>query len=284
MPTVRRARVAMACWFEAWLHDEADNGDAAHLAAVADAALDEVARAERLLSRFDPAAELFRVNRDASARPVRASPALRDVLRDCLGWWAATQGAFDPCAGGPAPFGAAVELDDRAGTVRLLDPDARIDLGGFAKGYALDRAARVLDDHGIASAFLHGGTSSALARGAGPGGEPWAVAIRDPFGVDPDAAVGRVELRDRALSSSAAFGPGSGRSDVIDPARGMPLGEQAAVTVVAATAAEAEVYSTALLAMGRAGSARFLQRARPPIRVGWAHRGGVDWIDARPGG
>lgn len=72
-------RPAMGTFFEAFLAGE----DEEHLEAVAAALLDEVSRLERLLSRFDPAAEVARVNREAARRPVRMNADLWDVVSRC---------------------------------------------------------------------------------------------------------------------------------------------------------------------------------------------------------
>ncbi|WP_435020442.1 FAD:protein FMN transferase [Tundrisphaera sp. TA3] len=279
MPIVHRIRPAMATTFEAWLVGD----DEEHLDAVAGAALDEIRRVERLLSRFDPAAEVARVNREAAARPVRVDRELLAILLDARSWWERTDGSFDIlAAAGARPglrFDDRIAIDPDAATVRFLDPAARIDLGGYGKGYALDAAARVVAEFGIRSAFLHGGTSSALARGVGPDGHPWQIALRDPFANDPGTELGRVELVDCGFSSSATLGPGMARSDILDPRTGTPQSEQAAVSAIAPTAAEAEVLSTALLAMGKDRGQRWQKRTqRDGVRVAWIDRDGVEWL------
>src|SRR5438132_927598 len=72
-------RVAMGTYFEVFLAGD----DEEHLRAVADAVLDEVVRAERLLSRFDPASEVSRINRLAGQQPVLVDVEVLDVLRTC---------------------------------------------------------------------------------------------------------------------------------------------------------------------------------------------------------
>jgi thiamine biosynthesis lipoprotein len=131
----------------------------------------------------------------------------------------------------------------------------------------------------VRAGLIHGGTSSVLAVGVHPAGHAWPVGIRDPFG-DAGGAVslGQLSLSDRCLSCSAAFSAGQPISDIIDPLRRAPLEEQAACVVVAPTALEAEVYSTACLCMGKAQAQRYTGgRAAAGMHVGW-----IDQSDGRP--
>src|SRR5437763_14639010 len=100
--TAHARREAMGTFFEVFLAGDDDE----HLLAVADAALDEVTRLERLLSRFDPASEIARVNREAAGRPVLVDYEVWDLLRACRDPRDRTAGCFDVTAGsgggGPA--------------------------------------------------------------------------------------------------------------------------------------------------------------------------------------
>jgi thiamine biosynthesis lipoprotein len=269
----------MATWFEVLLVGV----DEEHLMAVGEAALDEVDRIERLLSRFDPASETSRINREAGSRPVLVDREMFAILRDCRDWSEKTGGYFDLCADSVP---GAIELDEESRTVRLVDPSARLDFGGFGKGYALDAAWRILDEFGVDSALLHGGTSSILARGCPEDAPAWRVGLRDPF--DAEREVMRIPLMDRCLSSSAALAPGSTVSDIFDPIYSGPLRRQAACSEVAPTAREAEVLSTALVAMGRRKAGEIVDRgAFPGCRAAWIEREGervaVEWLTGEGG-
>ena len=99
---------------------------------------------------------------------------------------------------------AHVILDESEFTVRFDREGMMIDLGAIGKGYAIDRAVEILREAGIASALLHGGTSTVYGIGRPPGGEGWNVAIAASS--DQSRAHGAVTLRDNALSVSAVWG------------------------------------------------------------------------------
>lgn len=279
----------MATLFEAWLAGE----DHEHLEATGRAALDEVARVEAMLSRFDPTAEVARVNREAASRPVRVDVELFAILGDCLAWCERTGGYFDVSVPGRergvrvGDLPESIRLDAEDRTVRFRDEGVRLDFGGYGKGYALDRAARILEAHGVENALVHGGTSSVLARGRATGGTPWRVGLRDPAGAQEGRPAAHAELRDCALSYSAALDGTSAPSDIVDPHTGAALERQAACAVVAPSAVAAEVWSTALLAMGRERALGALDPGRlPGCSVAWlgAVREGevVEWLHRSP--
>lgn len=236
---MRLAAEAMRTRFECVLHGE----DAALLRAAGEAALAEIRATERILSRFAPAAETARLNAAAASHACRVSAGMWETLDCCRRLLTDTGGAFDAAAATPPGF-AAVELDDAARTVRFRHPRIALDFGGIGKGVALDRAAAVLREAGVAAALLHGGTSSVLALGAPPDAPAWRIEIADP-GADGRALAG-VELRDAALGVSS-------RARALDPRDGSPAAGPTRLAVVrASSAAEADAWATALLLRGTA--------------------------------
>jgi thiamine biosynthesis lipoprotein len=243
---IERQRPAMGTWFAATLLGD----DREHLAAVAEAALDEVVRIERLLSRFDPRSEIARINREAGRRAVLIDRDVLGILTIAQAAWERTEGYFDVTAGRGTI--AAVAVDAHARTVRFEQPDVALDLGGIGKGYALDRGAEIVRAQGVESAFLHGGTSSALALGSAENGRPWTVSVRDPFAPAAEAAgLFQVGLEGCGFSCSATRGAGQAVSDLVDPHTGRALEGHAACAVLARDATQAEIFSTALLCMGK---------------------------------
>lgn len=338
--TLHRQRPAMGTWFEVWLVGD----DAEHLAAVADAALDEVERVERLLSRFDPRSEVTRLNREAASRAVRVDYELLEIVRACRAGWERTGGYFDPTVGSRSRIAFdGIQIDEDRRTIRFLDGGLALDLGGFGKGYALDRAVGVLAAFGVYSALLHGGTSSVRALGRDAEGHAWLVELRhatrqstcrgDTALRAPSRSVGgeanhsvltqgtsgfsigrtspgrrgasnasshtqeklsvrqprgtgqaAYRLSDRALSCSSALAPGRDISDTLDPFTGDPLRTSDACIVLDRSAAEAEILSTALLAMGKARAALYAERhARNELAIAWLEPGRApEWLTGTP--
>ncbi|MBA4147504.1 MAG: FAD:protein FMN transferase [Verrucomicrobia bacterium] len=251
-------RPAMNTWFEIVLPGD----DAENLQAAGEAALDEIERIEKLLSRFDPASEVSRINRDAAISPVLLDVELTGILETCRKAWLETDGFFDIAVNREedANFGA-IDFDPDTRLIFFRNVNARLDFGGFGKGYALDCAARLLRECGVKQALLHGGTSSVLAIGNDANEQPWRIGLRDPW--KDDVVLQQVDLSDNALSTSAT---GKTVSDILDPFQRQPLQEKASCTVIAESAAQAEVFSTALLCMGKDKVASFVS---PEIKALW---------------
>lgn len=262
----------MHTWFEIVLPDPTENRLAA-----AEAALDEIERVEGVLSRFDPASETWRVNRQAAQAPVRLSVELAAFLQRCRDFCAETEGYFDVTAGS-VPAGTAPEevmqLDEVQRTLFFLHPEVRLDFGAVGKGYALDRAALVLQEMGVTDALLHGGTSSVRALGTN-GGHPWRVGLRALTAGAGES--GDLFLQDASLSVSGSVHPGQKISDVINPHTGQRLEHAAFCAVQAADGVAAEVYATAFLCLGREKAELFCHAHPDPCRtVIFSEAGGTD--------
>ena len=187
----------MATRFEILLHGQNE----AALRAAGEEALDEVDRLEAQLSLYRPTSEIARVNALAARQAVRVSPPVFRLLELAQRLHRETRGAFDIALGPlvrcwgfmggngsmpePAPLAGAralagmrhVRLDAADCSVRFDREGVMIDLGAIGKGCAIDCAARILRESGVASALLHGGTSTTYALGAPPGAEAWQVAV-----------------------------------------------------------------------------------------------------------
>jgi thiamine biosynthesis lipoprotein len=235
--------------------------DEQHLEAVAIAVLEEITRLDGVLSRFDPRSEIARINREAGETAVRVDRELFALLEACEQARQRMNGYFDVTQGG------GLELNTANCAVRLATAEAQIDLGGVGKGYALDRGREILQRFQVANAFLQGGTSSALAIGD----EVWPIDLRHP--AKPDVIVARIELANHGLSCSAVRHAEQEQSDIVNPLTGAPLVGDAACVVLAASAAEAEIFSTALLAMGKSQAKDYL-RANPDLNLE------VHWLNA----
>lgn len=140
------------------------------------------------------------------------------------------------------------ELDEDAGRVRKLVEGVEFDLGGIAKGYALDLAAERMESAGADGALVDIG-GDVLAVGENRAGAPWRVGVRHPFAGDEIIVV--LALSDRAVATSGVqqrFHEIGGRrySHIIDPRTGRPAEQSPSVTVVASDGATADAWATVL--------------------------------------
>lgn len=169
-----------------------------------------------------------------------------------------------PAGDAPAGFAQALELD-RTGSVprvRLHDPGAAVDLGGIAKGYAVDLAARVLRDRGIFHALVNAG-GDLVALGTDGQGEPWTVGVRSPDGSGRVVEVLRVT--DAAVATSGTYLQGA---HLLDPRSAAPVRTSTrSLTVEAATCMDADAAATALFGAPAEERRRILHAAAPGARI-----------------
>jgi thiamine biosynthesis lipoprotein len=269
--------------------------DPRHAHAALDAAVRELTRLEALLTRYDDASEVGRANRGAAVAPVDVGAETALVVEEALRWAEASDGAFDPCleraielwdvvhrrtppadalvrplAGRRLHRAVDVARSATGGTLRFSDPDVGLDLGGIAKGYAVDRAAAALRAHGVRDALVNVG-GDLVALGRAETGDPWRIGIRSP--ADPDALAGTVEVSDAAVATSGDyeryfdFG-GRRYHHILDPATAAPRrGTTHSVTILAPTCLAADAAATACFGRDDAFARRLLSSRAPGARL-----------------
>lgn len=279
----RDSRVIMGTLFEVQVYD----ANAARAKGAIAASLDEMARVDRLLSNYNPASELSRMNQGASQAPFHASPELFSFVTASRQFYNGTDGTFDPTVGAlvrawgffsrkpglpnAEQIAAArlasgfdkVQIDPGEKTIRYAVPDLEMDPGGIGKGYAADQATEVLKRLGIHAALVSAGGSSISTIGHPPGQRAWRVAISNP--ANPSKALAVVELRDTSLSTSGvsrqSLESGSHTySHIFDPRTGEPVENMCQVTVVTQNGTAAEALSKAAFILSREDLAGVLKR------------------------
>ena len=266
---IRREQAIMgtAIAVDLWA-DDAQAGEAA-CAAV----MDEMHRIDRAMSPHKPASELSRINREAAHRAVPLSIEMYQLIERALAFSRLSDGAFDISYAAvghlydyrrrvrpdEATLAAAralvgwrqLMLDPRARTLRFAKVGMRIDLGGFAKGHAMDNAARLLRQRGVAHAMVSAGGDSRVIGDRR--GRPWSVAIRDPRRAGEVVAV--LPLEDVSISTSGDSEryfdeAGERHHHLIDPATGRsPCGVHS-VTILASDGLTSEAMSKIVFVLG----------------------------------
>jgi FAD:protein FMN transferase len=246
---------------------------------------------ESALSRFRPDSELSRLNA-AAGRPVRVSWLLLTVVEAALRAAAATDGVFDPtlepalralgydrtfadvapdgpAQARPAPGGAwrRIQLDRDAGTLRLPAGSA-VDLGGIAKGMAVDAAIGELVRRGVAAAVVDAGGDIAVT-GRPPVGQAWQLSVETRRGERAIGIAGGA-LATSGISRRRWQRAGAEVHHLVDPRTGASARNDLwSVTTAAASCAQAEVAAKVAFVLGRREGARFLlRRGIPALLVG----------------
>lgn len=242
--------------------------------AALDAVMQEMHRIDRAMSPHKPDSELSRINRDAGRGPVALSEEMTRLVGRALAFSAQSGGAFDityaavgrlydyrrkvrPDAKALALAQAAVgwrhlEFDAKAGTLRFAVPGMCIDLGGFAKGHAVDNAAAIVQHLGIRHANIAaGGDSRVLGDRRG---RPWTIGIRDPR--RSARVVAMLPLEDVSVSTSGDYeryfetASGERCHHLIDPATGRSPDGVRSVTVLGPDGLVTEALSKAVFVLG----------------------------------
>ena len=276
-------RLSMACVYAI----DAYGPDAAALPRIVEDAFDEVDRIDRLMSHYKADSPLSHLNRDAATNSVKVDAELFDFIAEAIRYSRESDGAFDITVGplmkawgffrgeGRMPsdaelatarrhVGAAhLVLDPAAKTIRFDEPGVELDLGGIAKGYAVDRAVRLLKARHVAAALVSAGGSTIYALGAPPGRTGWDVAIQDP--IDSRKTALTVTMKDRALSvsgsSEKSFESGGVRySHIMDPRSGFPVQGVLSVAVLTTTGTAGDALDNAFFVLGQESSRVYLAR------------------------
>lgn len=242
-------------------------------------ALDEIRRLQALMTTWSETSEISRINAAAGKNAVAVGPETFEVIQKSL-WIGKESGGvfdisfeamkglwkFDEGAEDEIPSDEAIEkarklidyrqitVDEKARTVKLERPGMRINLGGIAKGYAIDAAARVLTAEGITAFFAQAG-GDLFVSGKKPDGSRFKVGIRDPRGKGATDYFALIEVEDHAFSTAGDYErtfvkDGKRYHHIIDPRTGHPARASRSVTVWARDAHTADAIDDAIFILG----------------------------------
>jgi thiamine biosynthesis lipoprotein len=253
--------------------------DAARTRKTFDAAIAEIKRIEALMTTWTPDSEVSRINAAAGKSAVAVSPEVFSIVKESIHAAEISEGTFDitfhtlhglwkfdqdldPHPPKEADVKARlpfvswknIQLDEAAKTVKLTKEKTQIGLGGIAKGYAVDKAVKVLEDAGLTSFFVQAG-GDLFARGRKPDGSAWTAGIRDPRSDDEKKWFARIGISDHAFSTAGDYErsyitDGKRYHHIIDPRTGMPATASRSVTIWAPTALVADEIDDAVFILG----------------------------------
>jgi thiamine biosynthesis lipoprotein len=213
--------------------------DASYARQASQAAFELVDRLEQAMSRFIANSDVARINALAAGQGTPVSPATFECLEIARRMYDVTGGAFDVARGSGLE---SLEISPEGFMVCAHAPGVRLDLGGIGKGYAVDRAADLLEEWGIPQALVHGGFSSVLALEPPPGADGWSLTLSAP-GPGEQRVLARMSARQKALSASGTRKEGH----IVDPRTGVPV-DNRAVWVAVGGRREADSGSPSALA------------------------------------
>jgi thiamine biosynthesis lipoprotein len=241
----------------------------------------EFKRIEDMMSYFKPDSELSKVNREAFAKPVEVSRELFEILQTSVDYSRLSNGAFDITVGplvdlwrkagevNEIPDEKAIEaaksrvgcekliLDANTMTVRFAVEGMRIDLGGIAKGYAVDKAVEIMKRRGATGGMVDLG-GNIRCFGKPPRKNTWLVGVQDPNLENNEPLMVlkfSPDMPDMAVATSGDYrrfvkAGGQKISHIIVPNVGSGANKLAGDTIIAPKAIEADALSTAVNVLG----------------------------------
>jgi FAD:protein FMN transferase len=256
--------------------------DSAAAEAALDAVMEEMHRIDRAMSPFKPESELSRINREAAKAPVPISEEMYELLERSIEFSKSSNGAFDITFAGvgcmfdyrngvkpraeeiaaalPGVDYRHLRLNRRTRTVQFARGGVRIDLGGIAKGYAVDNCIALLKARGVKQALVvAGGDSRVLGDRRG---RPWMIGVRDPR--RKDAMVAMMPLVDAAISTSGDYeryfeADGVRHHHILDPKTGVSASAVRSATIIGPDATTTEGISKSVFVMGPERGIRFAE-------------------------
>jgi thiamine biosynthesis lipoprotein len=236
-------------------------------------AFDEMQRIEQLMSTYLPDSEISRINRAAGKEAVPVSPEVEEVIREGLYWSEQSGGAFDitveplvqlwdfdgekeiiPIENTISKTASLVNYRDieiKDHTVRLKRRGMAINVGGLAKGYAVDRAISILRGK-VPSGIVNAG-GDLFAFGQKNKNTPWNIGLQHPR--KPQELLAAFAVENQAIATSGDYQryfikDGIRYHHIFDPKTGRPARLMISATIITTEVMDADALATAVFVMG----------------------------------
>lgn len=242
-----------------------------------DIAVGEIIRIEKLISSWDPASQTSEINRNAGVKPVKVAEELYNLIGRSVEISKLTDGAFDISFASMDKIwkfdGSMTEMPSEEAIAQsvakvgfqniILDPEnftvflklegMKIGFGAIGKGYAADKAKKLLMEKGVSAGIINA-AGDMNTWGKQPDGEFWKVAITNPM--NKDKAFALLPLKDNAVVTSGNYEKYVTFNDIrythiIDPRTGYPATGIISATVFAPKAEIADALATSIFVMGK---------------------------------
>ena len=254
------------------------------------AAFDEIARIHKLTDFFDENSDVSRINNSKANESVAVDPIVLEILETALEMCKDSEGAFDvtlaPVSmlwkfdeGKSVPpsdeqiktalasvKNGGIVVDKESMTVTKLSDETKLDLGGIAKGYAGDAAAKVLREMGVKAAIVDlGGNISCVGKNPNSKDGKWRIGLQKPFAPTGEYSE-TVEINEASVVTSGTYQryfeySGERYHHIIDPVTGQPSKQDFnSVTVVGGSSMQADCLATAAYVLGREKGAALAEK------------------------
>jgi len=247
------------------------------------AAMSAIHRVDDLMSDYKDDSEISRVNEDAAAGPVQVGEDTYEVIKRSVEFSRLTDGAFDVTVGplmvlfhaeqkqGKAPTAEQIaeakskvgfeklELDEANRTVHFTVEGMRLDLGGIAKGYAIDKALEALQRGGATGGMVDIGGDIRCFGTPPEGRDSWVIGIQDPNsvleGAEGSGLLMTLKVANEAVATSGDYQQfvmigGKRHSHIMNRKTGGSAEGLSSVTIIAGNATDADALATAVSVMG----------------------------------
>jgi thiamine biosynthesis lipoprotein len=267
-----QTREMMGTWAEITVYSQ----DAKSVNTAIESALDAMTAVDSLMSVYKQDSEISAINRQAGKNAVSVSPQTFFVVKSAIHYSEISDGAFDITI---APLIRSwgffrkqghippqeeinqnralvnyrlIELDAENKQIKLLKSGMTLDLGGIAKGYAVDQAMEKLRAAKIENVLVNL-SGNMYAMGHPKDKDAWYIGIRHPR--QKENLLGFIKLQEEAIATSGDYEKffihdGKKYSHIINPHTGYPVSGIASVTIIAKTAMEADALSTTVFVLG----------------------------------
>jgi len=252
---------------------------------IVEQAFNELRTVDILMSTFNEKSEISRVNRYAGFESLEVDPRVCEVVEAAKTMGEKSNGIFDltilpllksygfrdnhPRIPDPEIMEKVLSLVDYRQVfvdienhlIGLQSSGAEIDLGGIAKGYAVDRAANILRSYGIQKAIINAG-GDIFTLGTPRDNNGWLIGVQHPL--YPEKVAATVRLKNQAIATSGNYEnyitvESKQCGHLLDPITGHPTNPVLSATIVAPSAMEADALSTTAFLMGEENGSRFIQ-------------------------